>query len=94
MPLTDTTVKNAKPKEKDYKLSDEKGMHLLVTRAGGKLWRLAYRFGGKQKFLAMGQYPEITLKEARERREEPRKLLAHGSDPGARRGRSRKPLRK
>jgi hypothetical protein len=52
MPLTDTAIKNAKPKEKDYKLSDENGMHLLVTKAGGKLWRVAYRFEGKQKLFA------------------------------------------
>ena len=62
MPLTDTAVKNAKPKEKNYKLADEKGMFLFITRAGGKLWRLSYRFGGKQKLLALGKYPEITLK--------------------------------
>ena len=81
MPLTETVIKNAKPREKDYKLSDEKGMYLLVTKTGGKLWRLAYRFGGKQKLLAMGRWPEISLKEARERRDEARKLLAHGIDP-------------
>ncbi|MCL2791395.1 MAG: Arm DNA-binding domain-containing protein [Desulfobulbus sp.] len=52
MPLTDTAIKNTKPKEKDFKLSDEKGMFLLVTRAGGKLWRLKYRFGSQEKLLA------------------------------------------
>ena len=65
MSLTDTAVKNAKPKEKNYKLADEKGMFLFITQAGGKLWRLKYRFGGKQKLLALGRYPEITLKDAR-----------------------------
>ena len=77
MPLTDSTVKNAKPKEKDYKLADGKGMFLFITRAGGKLWRLKYRFDGKEKLLAMGQYPEITLKDARTRRDDARKLLAN-----------------
>ena len=81
--LTDTTVKNAKPKEKDYKLADEKGMYLLATQAGGKLWRLHYRFEGKRKTIALDQYPEISLKQARERRDEARsKLLADGIDPG------------
>ena len=81
MSLTDTAVKNAKPKAKEYKLTDERAMHLLVKPSGGKLWRLAYRFEGKQKLLAMGQYPEIGLKQARERRDEARKLLANGIDP-------------
>ena len=78
MPLTDTAVRNVKPKEKDYKLADEKSMFLLITQAGGKLWRLKYRFGGKQKLLALGKYSEITLKEARKRRDAARKLLARG----------------
>ena len=82
MPLTETTIKNAKPKEKDYRLADEKGLFVLVTTAGGKLWRLKYRFGGKQKLLALGKYPEISLAEARERRDEARKQLAHDIDPG------------
>ena len=81
MPLTENAVKHAEPKEKDYKLAHEKGLFLLVTRAGGKLWRLAYRFEGKQKLLALGQWPEINLEEARERRDSARKLLAHGIDP-------------
>ncbi|MCL2459100.1 MAG: integrase arm-type DNA-binding domain-containing protein [Desulfobulbus sp.] len=79
--LTETAIKNAKPKEKDYKLSDDKGLFLLVTRAGGKLWRLKYRFGKKEKLLGLGKYPEIPLKQARERRDEARKLLANGIDP-------------
>jgi len=80
--LTDTNVKTAKPKERDCKLADEKGMYLLVTKAGGKLWRLDYRFDGKRKTLAMGHYPAVSLKQARERRDEARKLLADGVDPG------------
>ena len=82
MPLTETAIKNAKPKEKDYRLADEKGLFVLVTTAGGKLWRLKYRFEGKQKLLALGKWPEISLKEARDRRDEARKLLAHEKDPG------------
>jgi len=79
--LTDTSIKAAKPKEKPYKLSDEKGMHLLVTDKGGKLWRLSYRFEGKQKTLAIGIYPDISLKQARQYRDEARQLIANGKDP-------------
>ena len=82
MPLSDTTIKNAKPGDKPRKLSDEKGLYLFVTPAGGKLWRMQYRFAGKQKLLAFGAYPDIGLKEARERRDEARKMLANGKDPG------------
>lgn len=82
-PLSDTQIKNAKPKNADYKLSDGYGLHLLVTSTGGKLWRLQYRFETKQKLLSFGAYPAITLAEARHRREEARKLLAHDVDPGA-----------
>ncbi|HET7831821.1 MAG TPA: integrase arm-type DNA-binding domain-containing protein [Gallionella sp.] len=85
MPLTDTAVKNAKPSAKPVKLSDEKGLFLLVTPSGGKWWRLKYRFGGKEKLLSLGTYPEVSLKEARERRDEARKLLAGGVDPSANR---------
>lgn len=83
--LTDTGVRNAKPKDKPYKLSDERGMHLLVTPTGGKLWRLFYRYSGKQKTLALGAYPDVSLARARERRDEARRLLAEGVDPGAQR---------
>ncbi|MDP1956692.1 MAG: integrase family protein, partial [Rhodocyclaceae bacterium] len=80
--LTDTAVRTAKPTDKPRKLADEKGLFLLVTPSGGKWWRLKYRFGGKEKLLALGVYPAVTLKDARERREEARKLLANGADPG------------
>lgn len=82
MPLTDTTCKNAKPTEKPFKLSDEKGLYLEVMPNGSKYWRLKYRFTGKEKRLALGVYPEVSLKEAREKREEARKLLAGNIDPG------------
>lgn len=81
MPLTATAVKQAKPKEKSYKLSDERGMFLLVQPNGARYWRLKYRFAGKEKLLALGVYPEVSLKDARELRDEARKLLANGVDP-------------
>jgi integrase len=83
MSLTDTTIRNAKPAEKPYKLSDEKGLFVLVHPNGSKYWRCKYRFGGKEKGLAFGVYPEMGLKEARARRDEARKLLANGVDPGS-----------
>jgi hypothetical protein len=83
MPLTAMNTKEAKPKAKDYKLSDEKGLFLLVKKNGSKYWRLKYRFAGKEKTLALGVYPEVTLKEARNKRDTARKLLDSGSDPSA-----------
>ena len=83
MALTDLQVKNAKPTVKPYKLSDGGGLFLLVHSNGGRYWRLAYRFGGKQKNLALGIYPDISLADARDRREQARKLLANDTDPGA-----------
>lgn len=82
-PLTDIKVKTAKPDttKKVTKLSDGGGLFLLVTMSGGKLWRLQYRFDGKQKLLALGQYPAVSLADARQRREDARKLLANGQDP-------------
>jgi integrase len=82
-PLSDIKIKNAKPKDKDYKLSDGFGLYLLITPTGGKLWRFQYRYVGKQKLLSFGSYPEISLADARHRREDARKLLANGIDPGA-----------
>ena len=66
MPLKDTTVRNAKPSPKPQKLSDGGGLHLLVQPTGGKLWRLSYRFAGKQKTLALGVYPDVSLSRTRE----------------------------
>lgn len=79
--LNDTKIRQAKPRERDYKLTDFDGLQLLIRPTGSKLWRFAYRFGGKQKQLALGSYPIVTLAEARERRDAARKLLANGSDP-------------
>jgi integrase len=79
--LTEVKIRAARPGEKNRRMSDERGLYLEITPAGGKLWRFKYYFGGVEKRLALGKYPEITLREARDRREEARKLLAHGVDP-------------
>jgi integrase len=81
MALTEVAIRNAKPADKLRKLSDGHGLQLHIHPNGSKLWRLAYRFDGKQKTLAIGPYPEITLSRARERTQEARRLLAEGSDP-------------
>lgn len=81
MALVDATIRKAKAKDEPYKLSDEKGLHVLVAPSGGKYWRMAYRFNGKQKTLALGTYPEVTLAEARERRDDAKRLIANGTDP-------------
>ena len=81
MALTDTAIRLAKSGDTDRKLADEKGLYLLVTATGSKLWRLKYRIGGKEKKLALGAYPEIGLKDARARRDEARKVAQAGSDP-------------
>tara|TARA_R110001599_G_scaffold353459_3_gene592819 strand:+ start:7826 stop:9052 length:1227 start_codon:yes stop_codon:yes gene_type:complete len=83
MPLTATAVKQAKAKEKPYKLSDEKGMFLLVNPNGAKYWRFKYRFAGKEKLLALGVYPDVSLSNARDKRDDARKLLGKEIDPGA-----------
>lgn len=80
-PLAELQVSKAKPKAKAYKLADGDGMYLLVTVSGGKLWRYDYRFQGKRKTLALGQYPAVSLADARQRRDDARKLLANGQDP-------------
>jgi hypothetical protein len=82
MPLTEMKIRNAKPQAKPYKLSDGEGMFLLVHPNGGKYWRLKYRFAGRERILAFGVYPEVSLADARERRLQARKALATGQDPG------------
>ena len=81
MPLSDTAGKNAKPKEKPYKLADEKGMFLLINPNGSKYFRLKYRFGGTEKTLALGVDPETGLKSARDKRDAARKQIADSIDP-------------
>jgi integrase len=83
--LNDTRVRTTKPCQRPIKLSDSGGLYLLIAPHGSKLWRLAYRFGGKQKTLAIGAYPTFTLKAAREKREEAKQLLANGIDPSMQR---------
>ncbi len=81
MPLTAMQVKNAKATEKAKKISDGRGLYLLLTLRGSKLWRFDYRFDGKRKTLALGCYPDVSLSEARYQHEEARRLLAQGQDP-------------
>lgn len=82
MSLTDTKIKKAKPKDKQYKLYDERGLFLLVSPNGGKWWRFKYRFDDKEKLLSLGTYPDVPLKDARDRRDDARKLVAAEIDPG------------
>ncbi|EMO2328882.1 integrase arm-type DNA-binding domain-containing protein [Klebsiella pneumoniae] len=83
MSLTDIKAKNAKPLKKEYKLTDGFGMFLRVTPKGSKYWQMAYRFEGKQKIFSIGVYPAVSLGDARQRRDEARRLLAQGIDPNA-----------
>lgn len=85
MKLKDSAVRNVRPDPKPQKLSDGGGLHLLVQPNGSKLWRLAYRFEGKQKTLALGVYPSVSLADARARRDEAKRLLARSIDPSAQR---------
>ncbi|BCL62318.1 integrase [Desulfomarina profundi] len=80
MPLTDTAIRNAKPRSKQFKLSDEKGMYVLVKKAG-KYFRLDYRFAGKRKTLALGVYPDVKLAEAREKCDDAKRMIRNGVDP-------------
>lgn len=81
MALTDVVIKNAKPRAKPYKMGDAAGLFLLVQPSGGKLWRLKYWVDGREKKLGIGTYPEISLAEARKRRDDARVLIADGKDP-------------
>ena len=83
MALTDTAIRNSKPKAKPYKVTDSQGLYLLVNPKGSKLWRLKYRMNGVERKLALGSYPEITLAEARAARDAARKQLAHSIDPNS-----------
>lgn len=82
MPLSNTAILNARPTDKPYILTDERGLSIQIQPAGGKWWRLRYRFDGKAKMLSFGTYPDVGLKEARDKRDAARKLLAAGVDPG------------
>ncbi len=82
MPLSDAKARNAKPRLKPYKIADGDGLFLVITQSGSKYWRLRYFFGGKEKLLALGVYPDVSLADAREKRAQARKVLAAGNDPG------------
>lgn len=81
--LTESTIRAARPKDRPYKLSDGRGLHLVVDPRGGRYWRLRYRYRGKEQMLSLGVFPDVPLKLARERREETRRLVASGTDPSA-----------
>jgi integrase len=81
MKLKDTAIRAARPRSKAYKMFDTEGLYLEVSPAGGKWWRLKYRFAGKEKRLSLGVYPEVSLKDARARRDRARQLVAAGIDP-------------
>jgi integrase len=81
LPLVHTVIQNAKPGSKTFRLFDERGLYLEISPTGGKWWRFKYRFNGKEKRLSLGVYPDVSLRDARDRREASRKLLASGIDP-------------
>ena len=81
--LTDTAIRTALAGAKDRKLADDKGLYLLLTAGGSKLWRFKYRVNGKEKKLALGAYPEVSLKEARLARDRARNAVQAGNDPAA-----------
>jgi integrase len=83
--LSETRIRAAKSKERPYKLFDERGLFMLVTPTGGRLWRLRYRIGALEKLISLGAYPDVTLKRAREKRDEARILIADDIDPSAQR---------
>jgi integrase len=83
--LTEAAVKGLKPTDEPRKAFDEKGLHLLIKPSGGRLWRFKYQYGGKEKLLSLGSYPDVGLKRAREKRDDARRLVADGIDPSAER---------
>ena len=89
MALTDTAIRNAKARERDYKLGDGGGLYLLVTRSGGRLWRLKYRTDGVERKLSIGRYPAVSLSAARKARDAARQKASAGDDPAAAKRRER-----
>src|SRR6516225_4066668 len=85
MALSDIAIRAARPQKKPYKIADGDGLTLLVNPNGSKWWRLRYRFAGQEKMVSLGIYPEVGLKQARERRSAARRLIADGIDPSAKR---------
>ncbi|MBF9059850.1 integrase arm-type DNA-binding domain-containing protein [Rhodobacterales bacterium HKCCSP123] len=90
MPLTDTAIRNLSSREKPFKVSDSHGLYLLVNPGGSRLWRFKYRFNGREKLLALGSYPLVGLKHAREKRDQARLLLVDGYDPSVERQKRRR----
>lgn len=85
MSLSDTAIRNAKPTNKAFKMYDQQGLFIQITPSGGKWWRFKFRFNGKENLLSLGTYPEVSLKTAREKRDEARRLLAEGVNPSEQR---------
>ncbi len=83
--LSDAKLRTLKPRERPYKVSDAEGLFVLINPNGSRLWRLAYRFDGKQKLLAFGKYPDVSLADARDKLRDARKLLSRNIDPSAKR---------
>ncbi len=83
MPLTLAEIRRAQPQDRSYKLTDGKGLTLLITPNGGRWWRLRYRIGGKERMLSLGTFPEVGLAEARQRRDDARAMIKRGVDPSA-----------
>src|SRR5580700_7047363 len=79
--LSEAKIRSAKPRDRAYKLFDERGLFLLVTPTGGRLWRLRYRIGNLEKLISLGAYPDVPLKRAREKRDEARRLIADKIGP-------------
>ncbi len=82
-PLSEVKIRTAKGKPTEYKIFDGGGLYLLITPSGGKLWRLKFRFDNKEKRISLGAYPDVSLSDARQRRDDAKQLLANGIDPGA-----------
>jgi hypothetical protein len=91
--LSDTVVRNAKAREKPYKLSDGRGLYMLVNPSGSRWWRFKYLRNGKERGISFGVYPDVSLALARKRREEARTLLAEGGDPSEKRKPKKSPAR-
>ena len=83
--LSDAKIRSLKPREKAYKVSDDRGLYLLANPNGSRWWRFKYYFGGKERGISLGVYPDVPLKYAREQREEARQLVARGIDPSVER---------
>lgn len=81
MPITQAQIVNAKPRTKPYRLFDGRGLYVEIAPSGGRWWRFKYRFNGREKRLSLGVYPEVSLKAARDRLDDVRRLLASGVDP-------------